>query len=100
MARGAVRLDFGDSWKYTIPVTEKFGQVIWYSFAMNLLTLFVQFAIGIPLGILAACKQYSKTDYAVTVFALACISLPTFFMAMIFKYFISIKLGWFPVRSA
>ncbi|HHT86794.1 MAG TPA: ABC transporter permease [Clostridiales bacterium] len=94
---GAVRLDFGDSWKYTIPVTEKFGQVIWYSFAMNLLTLFVQFAIGIPLGILAARKQYSKTDYAVTVFALACISLPTFFMAMIFKYFISIKLGWLPL---
>ncbi|NLB61007.1 MAG: ABC transporter permease [Clostridiales bacterium] len=93
----AFRLDFGDSWKFTIPVTEKFGDVIWYSFALNLLTLFVEFAIGIPLGILAARKQYSKTDYAVTVFALACISLPSFFMAMIFKYIFAIKLGWLPL---
>lgn len=91
----ALRGNFGDSWQFTVPVTQQFSEVIWYSVMLNILTYIVQFCIGIPLGILAARKQYSKTDYAVTVFALACISLPTFFLATLLKYVFSIKLGWF-----
>ncbi|MBN2257250.1 MAG: ABC transporter permease [Anaerolineaceae bacterium] len=91
----AIRGDFGESWHYGIPVTEKFNQVIWYSVIINIITFFVQFFISIPLGNLAARKQYSKTDYAITVFALMGISLPTFFLATILKYVFSIKLGWF-----
>jgi peptide/nickel transport system permease protein len=91
----AVRGDFGDSWHYGVPVTEKFSQVIWYSLIINILTFMVEVFLSIPLGILAARKQYSKTDYAITVFALAGISLPTFFLATILKYVFSIKLGWF-----
>lgn len=91
----ALRGNFGDSWQFTVPVTQQFSEVIWFSVMLNILTYIVQFCIGIPLGILAARKQYSKTDYAVTVFALACISLPTFFLATLLKYVFSIKLGWF-----
>lgn len=91
----ALQGDFGDSWHYGIPVTEKFKQVIWYSVIINTLTLGTQVVIAIPLGILAAQKQYSKTDYAITVFALMGISLPTFFLATILKYVFAIKLGWF-----
>jgi peptide/nickel transport system permease protein len=91
----AVRGNFGESWHYGIPVTEKFNQVIWYSVIINIITFFVEVFIAIPLGILAATKQYRKTDYAITVFALMGISLPTFFLATILKYVFSIKLGWF-----
>lgn len=91
----AVRGDFGDSWHYGIPVTEKFSQVIWYSVIINIITLIVEVFIALPLGILAARKQYSKTDYGITVFALMGISLPTFFLATILKYAFAIKLGWF-----
>lgn len=91
----AVRGEFGDSWHYGIPVTERFKQVIWYSVIINIITLMVEIVIAIPLGIIAARKQYSKTDYAITVFALMGISLPTFFLATILKYVFSIKLGWF-----
>ncbi len=91
----AIKGDFGESWHYGIPVTEKFNQVIWYSVIINIVTFIVQIVIAIPLGILAARKQYSKTDYAITVFALMGISLPTFFLATILKYVFSIKLGWF-----
>ena len=91
----AVRGDFGESWHFGIPVTEKFNQVIWYSLIIQIITFIVEIAISIPLGILAARKQYSKTDYAITVFALMGISLPTFFLATILKYVFSIKLGWF-----
>jgi peptide/nickel transport system permease protein len=91
----AIRGDFGESWHYGIPVTEKFNQVIWYSIIINIITFFVEILISIPLGNLAARKQYSKTDYSITVFALAGISLPTFFLATILKYVFSIRLGWF-----
>ena len=91
----AVRGNFGDSWHFGIPVTDKFNQVIWYSVILNVITFFVQIFISIPLGNIAARKQYSKSDYAITVFALMGISLPTFFLATILKYVFSIKLGWF-----
>lgn len=90
----ALRGEWGKSWFYGVSVTEKFGSVIWYSVALNIITLFLEVIICIPLGILAARKQYSKTDYTVTVISLACISLPTFFLAMVLKYIFSIQLGW------
>lgn len=91
----AIKGDFGESWHFGIPVTEKFNQVIWYSVIINIITFFVQMFIAIPLGITAARNQYSRTDYAISIFALAGISLPTFFLATILKYVFSIKLGWF-----
>ena len=90
---------FGDSWYYTIPVVEKFKSVIWYSIFINCVTLVVELCASIPLGILAARKQYSKTDYSVTIFALIGISLPSFFFATLLKYIFSIKLGWFDISG-
>lgn len=92
---GAVRGEFGDSWKYTMPVLEKFNEVIWLSFAMGAIAFILELIIAIPLGVVAATKQYSRTDYAVTAGALVGISLPTFFFATILKLIFSVKLGWF-----
>lgn len=93
--KGAIRFDFGESWYFNQPVTKKFGSVIWYSFALSLVCFILEIFISIPLGIKAAKKQYSGTDYAITVFALIGISLPSFFFATILKYIFSFKLNWF-----
>ncbi|MBQ1771961.1 MAG: ABC transporter permease [Clostridia bacterium] len=93
----AVQGDFGDSWKYMKPVTEKFSEVIWWSVLMNIITLIVEVLVSIPLGIVAARKQYHATDYIVTVFALACISLPSFYIGTVLKYVFAVKateLNW------
>lgn len=87
--------NFGDSWSQTMPVTELFKKCIWYSFGMGLICFFLEIIIAIPLGVLAARKQYSMTDYTVTVISLIGISMPTFFMATVFKLIFSVKLGWF-----
>ena len=87
--------DFGDSWFYTVPVIEKFRETVWLSFIMGAIAMFFELIISIPLGIIAATKQYSKTDYVISVVALAGISLPTFFFASLLKLVFSIKLGWF-----
>lgn len=93
----AIQGNFGDSWYYNVPVTEKFSEVIWYSFWLSSIGFTLELIIAVPLGILSARKQYSKTDYCVTIFALIGISLPTFFFATILKFIFSIKLGWLPL---
>lgn len=90
-----VRGEFGDSWKFTVPVVEKFGDTVWLSFIMGAISFFFELIIAIPLGVIAATKQYSKTDYTISVVALAGISLPTFFFASLLKLVFSVKLGWF-----
>lgn len=91
----AVRGNFGDSWFWNVPVITKFKKVIWHSFALAGTSFLLEIIIAIPLGILSARKQYSKTDYAVTVLALMGISIPSFFLATLLKYIFSVKLGWF-----
>ena len=71
--------NFGDSWLWTKPVTEVFNNCVWLSFFMGLIAFVL----------------YSKTDYVISVLALASISLPTFFFASLLKLFFSVKLGWF-----
>lgn len=92
---GAIRGDFGDSWKYTVPVLDKFNDVIWLSFVMGGIAFVLELIIAIPLGVIAATKQYSRSDYFITAGALVGISLPTFFFATLLKLVFSVKLGWF-----
>ncbi len=87
--------NFGDSWRWTVPVLDKFNDTVWLSFVMGLISFFFELIIAIPLGIIAATKQYSKADYTISVIALAGISLPTFFFASLLKLVFSVKLGWF-----
>ncbi|MBQ6553571.1 MAG: ABC transporter permease [Clostridia bacterium] len=87
--------NFGDSWYYTEPVLQVFNRTVWLSFIMGGIAFILEILIAIPLGIIAATKQYSKTDYTVSVIALAGISLPTFFFASLLKLLFSVKLGWF-----
>ena len=93
------RGNFGDSWKFTVPVIEKFNDVIWLSFVMGVISFVLQLLIAIPLGIVAATKQYSKADYAITATALVGISLPTFFFATLLKLVFAVKLQWFDVSG-
>ena len=87
--------NFGDSWKYAMPVTRKFSQVIGVSVVMGGISLALELVIAISLGIFAARKQYSLTDHAISVGALLGISLPTFFFATLLKLVFSVHLGWF-----
>ena len=97
--KSAVQGDFGESWYWTLPVTEKFKNVVWYSFFLALLAFILELIVAIPLGITAARKQYSATDYTVTVIALIGISLPTFFAATLLKLVFAVKLQWFDISG-
>ena len=97
--KSAVRGQWGDSWAWTLPVTQEFHNTIWYSFTLSLISYIFEILIAIPLGIAAARKQYSFVDYFTTVFAMVCISMPTFFLATILKYVFAVKLSWFDLSG-
>ena len=88
--------DLGTSFKYELPVAEVISSNMWVSFAIAVIATILQFAIAIPLGITSATHQYSKRDYAVTVFTMIGIALPTYFFAAIIVKVFSVQLGWFP----
>lgn len=91
--------NFGDSWKYTVPVIQKFKEVIGVSFIMGALQLALELVIAVPLGILAATRQYSRLDYGISAAALTGISLPSFFFASVLKLIFAVKLGWFDTHG-
>ena len=91
----AITGNFGDSWYYTIPVIDKFKNVIGVSVYMGVITMILEIIIAIPLGIIAATHQYQTSDYVISIVALAGISLPTFFFASLLKLVFCVKLGWF-----
>lgn len=93
----AVQGDFGDSWSWTKPVVDKFQDVIWYSFVLSVIAFVLETAIAIPLGILAAKKQYGVADYTISVIALVGISMPTFFLASLLKLVFAANLQWFDI---
>ena len=90
-----VRGEFGDSWRYVMPVVDKFKEVIGVSLVMGGISFVLELVIAIPLGIMAATRQYSKTDYVITAGALIGISLPPFFFATLLKLIFASGLGWF-----
>ncbi len=91
--------NFGDSWRFTMPVAQKFKEVIGVSFVMAAVSMFFELIIAIPLGIVAATKQYSRADYTISATALIGLSLPTFFFASLLKLAFAVKLGWFDTHG-
>ena len=91
----ALQGKFGDSWYYTVPVTQKFHETIWVSVYMGAVAMFFEIIIAIPLGVIAATHQYHTSDYVISIIAIAGISLPTFFFASLLKLVFCVKLGWF-----
>lgn len=56
----------------------------------------IALVIAIPVGVLAAVKQYSLFDQIATTIAFIGFSLPTFFTGVLFIIVFSITLGWLP----
>jgi ABC-type dipeptide/oligopeptide/nickel transport system permease component len=63
---------------------------------LQLLSLFLAVAIGVPIGVLSAKRQYSKVDYAVTSIAIFGYSMPTFWLGIMLIIVFSFELGWLP----
>src|SRR5436190_21061414 len=61
--------------------------------------LLLAIMVGIPVGLVAAIRQYSTFDYASAVISLATISTPSFFLGLAAIYIFSLKLNLLPTSG-
>lgn len=91
-----VRLDFGYSFAYQVPVSWLIGTRLLNTLILNIAALVVAWLIAIPIGIRAATKQYSPSDNALSMAAYLGISTPTFFSALLLL-FVAFRTGLLPI---
>ena len=95
----ALRGNFGRSFVSGRDVIDSIRANMWVSFTLAFIALILQVLIAVPLGVIAATKQYSKTDYIITVIALMGISMPGFFFAILLQQIFSERLGLVPLSG-
>ncbi len=96
---GALRGDFGISYKLNRPVSRLIMQAFPNTLALALAAAFVSWLIGIPAGILSALKPNTVIDRVFMGFSVAGISMPIFWSALLMQYLFALKLGWLPVSG-
>jgi peptide/nickel transport system permease protein len=92
----ALRLDFGYSFAFQVPVTWLIGSRLLNSVILNIVSFAVAWALAVPLGIYAARRQYSAADNSLSFAAYMGISTPTFFSGLFLLYW-AYRTGWLPI---
>ncbi len=88
--------DFGFSRLYAKPVPEALLPALANTVRLLGITLLLSLLIGLPAGMAAAIRPYSKTDYTINLLAFAGISLPAFWLALLLIIVFSVFLGVLP----
>ena len=88
--------DFGHSRIHHRPVLEILGPRLVNTLVLMGATLLISLAIAIPVGVASALRPYSTADYAINFVALAGISAPPFWLALLAIMLFSVNLGWLP----
>ena len=95
-----VRLDFGNSMSSdSRPVWEKIRERLPLTLGMNLGALFLTLLIGVPIGIISACRQGGVFDRASTVFVFIGFAMPGFWLGLLLMMLFGVELEWLPVSG-
>jgi peptide/nickel transport system permease protein len=91
------QLNLGRSYASNAPVTTEIGAKVWATVALVGISTLLSTVGGILIGIAAAWRRRSKTDYASTTFTMATYAMPDFWLGMLLLTLFAVTLGWFPV---
>ena len=81
--------------KVWIEVKERFPATI----ELSVTALFISCFFGIIFGIISATRQYSIFDYLSMLGALIGVSMPIFWLGLVFMLIFSLHLGWLPLSG-
>ena len=93
------RLDFGTSWVNGESVLSKFMYRLPNTLKISIFSMIFAIAIGVPIGLYSAMKQYSAFDYGSSVVAMLLFSIPAFWLGTMCQILFCIILGWLPVSG-
>jgi peptide/nickel transport system permease protein len=94
--RGALQLDFGESIRNGVPVSESLQVRAGLTLFLAVYGFILAVGAGVPLGILAAVRSRSALDRTVVGLSVLLVSAPAFVTGVFLLYTFAIALGWFP----
>lgn len=98
--KNAVKGNLGYSARYrSTLVTDMIKERMGPTLMLTGSSLILAFAIGVPIGVYSAVKQYSVQDYVITVLAFLGLSIPAFFLGLLSIYVFSVKLNLLPTAG-
>jgi peptide/nickel transport system permease protein len=93
---GVVRLDFGTSMWTGAPIWEEIKLRFALSLQVAIMATILSVLLAIPLGVLAALKQDSWVDYAVRIFSIAGLAMPSFWLGIVLILVLLVGFKWLP----
>lgn len=91
--------DLGYSYSMKVPVATKLFSSFITTLKLTLSSLILMTLISIPCGFLSAVKRNKLADYLIRIFTFIGISIPSFWLGLIFLRFFGVKLGWITVSG-
>lgn len=91
--------NWGNSYNSNEPVMKAIKRYAPYTLYLALAAIFFELLLGIPVGVVAATRQYSLLDSVLMVLALIGISLPVFVVGVLMLFVFGFKLSWFPMNG-
>jgi len=98
-ATRAIRGDFGESLYYHIPALRLILERLPASLELAVAAMVVALGISVPIGIISAVRRGSALDMASMFAALFGLSMPHFWLGIMFILLFSVKLGWLPTSG-
>ena len=94
-----LKLNFGISFVTGEDVTKEILKRLPITLGMNIVALIAVFVLSLFLGIKAALEYEKKSDYIIRQISLFSFSMPSFYLALLFIIFFSLKLDLFPIAG-
>ncbi|MBI4563987.1 MAG: ABC transporter permease [Planctomycetes bacterium] len=96
---GGPTFDLGTSILNKQPVVSYLARPLFNTALLAVAALFLDFLIGILIGVLSAVRQNTKLDHAVTVGALFVYSMPGFWLGLMLMLLFAVHLKWLPAEG-
>lgn len=93
------RFDWGYSYATHEPVIKRVGDRLPATFLLMGSAYLLTLLIAIPVGVLAALRQYSRFDYVATTGAFFGISMPVFWFGLLMMLTFAVQLRWLPTSG-
>ncbi len=93
---GAIRFDFGNSYQFKQPVADLIGRRLPATLELSFASAVFALLLGVPMGVYTGLNRDAWLSKLLLSVSLAGISLPTFFIGILFIFFFSVTLQWLP----
>ncbi len=94
-----LRGDLGRSLVDRTPVIDQIKLRLPVTLELTIGTFLIALLIAIPAGVLSATRRGSVADYTSTLIALGGLSVPSFWLGIMFILFFAVRLHWFPASG-